>query len=234
MPCCRSGGSLLLFWILAKDSPERLAPRPLAHYLHVLRYADAVWFRFFYAVTFGGVISLASSLVLYFHDHFALAPRQAGAVTALCLLAAALCRPVGGWAADRFGGIRTVKTILVLAAVMLVILAGSPEKHLPTAIGAIACALAALGAGNGALFQLVSIRFRRQMGVVTGLVGIAGGLGGFLFTYAFGLLRTATGGYAAGFAVYAALVVVALFGLWSVKRRWRTTWGAPQATSAHV
>lgn len=226
--------SLVVFLALAKEAPGRAPPRPLSHYLYALRYGDTLWFCFFYAVTFGGLVSLASSLVIYFHDHFGLAPTRAGTFTAASLLAAALCRPAGGWAADRFGGIRTLTSILAAVTLALVILAGAPQGHLPVALIAIAVAMAALGAGNGAVFQLIPIRFFRQMGVVTGLVGAAGGLGGFLFTYGFGLLRAQTGDYRAGFALYAALALVALVGLWSVKRRWRTTWGAPHATSARV
>lgn len=226
--------SLGVFLALAKESPGRLPPHPFGHYLYALRHGDTLWFCFFYAVTFGGVVSLASSLVVYFHDRFALVPAEAGTLTAICLLAAALCRPAGGWAADRFGGIRSLKSILAAVTLALAVLAGAPQADLPVAIMAIATAMAALGAGNGAVFQLIPIRFFRQMGVVTGLVGTAGGLGGFLFTYGFGLLREWNGDYRSGFALYAALALVALFGLWSVKRRWRTTWGAPHVTSARV
>ena len=84
----------------------------------------------------------------------------------------------------------------------------------------------ALGMGNGAVFQLVPQRFRREMGVITGLVGAAGGIGGFFLAKALGWSMGMTGDFASGFWLFAALAVVGLIGLASVKTRWRTTWGA--------
>src|SRR3954453_22402124 len=79
----------------------------------------------------------------------------------------------------------------------------------------------ALGMGNGAVFQLVPQRFRREIGVMTGLVGMTGGLGGFWLASSLGLSKHISGGYAAGFLIFAALAVLALLGLTSVKHRWR-------------
>ncbi|MEK7797034.1 MAG: MFS transporter, partial [Pseudomonadota bacterium] len=84
----------------------------------------------------------------------------------------------------------------------------------------------ALGMGNGCVFQLVPLRFRNEIGVMTGLVGAAGGLGGFFLARTLGLSRDLTGGFAAGFWLFAMLAVVGLVGLVLVKTRWRTTWGA--------
>ena len=88
--------------------------------------------------------------------------------------------------------------------------------------------------GNGAVFQLVPQRFRREIGVMTGLVGMAGGIGGFYLASSLGYSRQLSGSYQAGLLIFAALAIVALVGLTSVKKRWRTTWGASNMTTAKV
>jgi NNP family nitrate/nitrite transporter-like MFS transporter len=97
---------------------------------------------------------------------------------------------------------------------------------LPLAVGLFIVAMGALGVGNGAVFQLVPQRFRKEIGVMTGLVGFGGGLGGFYLASSLGLIKKATGSASIGFLIFAGLALLALAGLMSVKRRWRTTWGA--------
>jgi NNP family nitrate/nitrite transporter-like MFS transporter len=84
----------------------------------------------------------------------------------------------------------------------------------------------ALGMGNGAVFQLVPLRFRKEIGVVTGLVGCAGGVGGFFLAKMLGVSWELQHGFALGFSVFAGLPLLGLAGLFFVKKRWRTTWGA--------
>jgi NNP family nitrate/nitrite transporter-like MFS transporter len=87
-------------------------------------------------------------------------------------------------------------------------------------------AMASLGVGNGAVFQLVPQRFRKEIGVMTGLVGMAGGVGGFYLASSLGYSKQLTGTYQVGFLIFAGLAVFALVGLTSVKTRWRTTGAA--------
>ena len=91
-----------------------------------------------------------------------------------------------------------------------------------------------IGMGNGAVFQLVPQRFRKEIGVMTGLVGMAGGLGGFYLASSLGYSKQITGSYQTGLLVFAGLAIIALVGLTSVKVRWRTTWGAVNVTMAKV
>jgi NNP family nitrate/nitrite transporter-like MFS transporter len=81
-----------------------------------------------------------------------------------------------------------------------------------------------LGTGNGSVFQLVPQRFQAEIGVMTGLVGMAGGIGGFYLASSLGLAKQFTGSFATGFLIFAGLAVVALLGLTMVKRKWRATW----------
>ena len=98
------------------------------------------------------------------------------------------------------------------------------EKKHREALGLFVVAMLALGVGNGSVFQLVPQRFHAEIGVMTGLVGMAGGVGGFYLASSLGFARQLTGSFAPGFLIFAVLAVLALIGLTLVKRRWRTSW----------
>ena len=123
------------------------------------------------------------------------------------------------------GGIKTLSAVYLMAAALLVVIASGPYSLAITVVLFIAI-LGTLGVGNGAVFQLVPQRFRKEIGVMTGLVGFGGGLGGFYLASSLGAIKQATGSPAIGFLIFAGLALVALLGLTFVKRRWRTTWGA--------
>ncbi len=224
---------LVAFALMARNAPERPKPKSMADYLKALGDRDTWWFMFFYSVTFGGFIGLASALPGYFNDQYGLSPVTAGYYTAACVFGGSLMRPLGGAFADRFGGIRTLLWMYTLAAVCI----AAVGFNLPSSYAALALFVSAmfgLGAGNGAVFQLVPQRFRQEIGVMTGLIGMAGGIGGFLLAAGLGTIKQQTGDYQMALWAFAALAVVAWFGLHGVKRRWRTTWGSAAATVARV
>jgi MFS transporter, NNP family, nitrate/nitrite transporter len=217
--------ALVVYLVFARDSPNNPPAKPLQAYFAPLANSDAWWFMFFYAVSFGGFAGLASSLTIYFNDEYQLSPVMAGYFTAGCVFAGSLVRPLGGALADRFGGIRSLSIMYCVAAMALAVVA----TNLPTAVSALCVfvvAMLALGMANGAVFQLVPQRFRDEIGVMTGLVGMAGGVGGFYLASSLGIAKQFAGSYASGFFIFAGLAMLALVGLSSVKRRWRTTWGA--------
>ena len=221
----------VFYVIVAKDAPECPPPKSFAEYMNVLKDKDSWWFMFFYSVTFGGFVGLASSLTIYFNTQYGLDARMAGFFTAACVFAGSLVRPIGGNVADRIGGIKSLSVMYVVAAIFLAIVSvGLPQAWM--ALAAFVCAMLALGMGNGAVFQLVPQRFRKEIGVMTGLVGMAGGVGGFYLASSLGFAKQATGSYQIGFLIFAALAVLALAGLTGVKTRWRTTWGAAHLTTA--
>jgi NNP family nitrate/nitrite transporter-like MFS transporter len=219
------GVALVVYILAAKDSPNQPPPKTFVEYLAVLREGDAWWFMFFYAVSFGGFSGLASSLTIYFNSEYGLSPVTAGYFTAAAVFAGSLVRPVGGALADRIGGIRALSIMYVVAAVALAVV----SLRLPQAWMALAVfiiGMLALGMGNGSVFQLVPQRFRREIGVMTGLVGMTGGIGGFYLASSLGYSKQLTGSYQIGFLVFASLAALALLGLTGIKSRWRTTWGA--------
>lgn len=213
------------YLVAAKDSPNQPAPKPISAYAEVLKDKDAWWFMLFYGVTFGGFVGLSNSLSIWFTDSFGLTPVQAGYCTAACVFTGSLVRPFGGALADRIGGIKTLTGVYILAAVILVALSFGPP-NLWAALALFIPVMGILGVGNGSVFQLVPQRFSKEIGVMTGLVGFGGGVGGFYLASSLGYAKKLTGSSGPGFLIFAALAVVALLGLISVKNRWRTTWGA--------
>ncbi len=225
--------AFVVYLVFAKDAPECPPAKSLSQYLAVLKDKDAWWFMFFYGVTFGGFVGLASSLTIYFNTQYGLSAVVAGYFTAACVFAGSLVRPIGGTVADRIGGIRTLLVMYSLAAIFLFVVSfGFSQAWM--ALSVFIAAMLALGMGNGAVFQLVPQRFRKEIGVMTGMVGMAGGVGGFYLASSLGYAKELTGSYQIGFVIFAGLAVLALIGLSSVKTRWRTTWGAAHLTAAKI
>jgi NNP family nitrate/nitrite transporter-like MFS transporter len=222
-----------VYLIFAKDAPSSPPPKSLPEYLHVLKDRDAWWFMFFYSVTFGGFSGLASSLTIYFNGQYALAPVTAGYLTAACVFAGSMVRPFGGRLADRIGGIKALSIMYLIAASCLL----TASIGLPSAFSAVCVfvlAMLALGAGNGAVFQLVPQRFGKEIGVMTGLVGMAGGIGGFYLASSLGYSKQLSGSYQNGLVAFAMLAVLALVSLTLVKNRWRLSWGSASMTTAKI
>lgn len=212
----------VVYMLIAKDSPNQPAPKSLAEYFHPLKSADAWWLMGLYSVTFGGFVGLAASLPIYFTDQFGLTTIQAGYCTAACVFAGSLVRPLGGALADRVGGVKALTVVFVIAALAL---AGvTIASTLAMALGCFFVAMLALGTGNGSVFQLVPQRFQAEIGIMTGLVGCAGGIGGFYLASSLGLAKQFTGSFAPGFLIFAGLALLALLGLTAVKRHWRANW----------
>lgn len=227
------GTAFLVYLLFAKDAPDCPPPKSLHQYMNVLKDRDAWWFMFFYFVTFGGFVGLASSLTIYFNDQYGMPPIEAGYFTAACVFAGSLVRPMGGMLADRIGGIRALLIMYLLAGIFLIIVSfGSPNAFI--ALAGFMLAMSSLGVGNGAVFQLVPQRFRKEIGVMTGMVGMAGGIGGFYLAASLGYIKGQTGDYQIGLLIFAGLCFVALAGLSMVKKRWRTTWGAAAISGARI
>lgn len=225
--------AFVVYLVFTRDAPSAPPPKSLVEYLHVLKDKDAWWFMFFYSVTFGGFSGLASSLTIYFNGQYGLSPVTAGYFTAACVFAGSAVRPLGGRLADRIGGIKTLSMMYMLAASFMLIASFGLSSAM-AAVAIFVLAMLALGVGNGAVFQLVPQRFRKEIGVMTGLVGMAGGIGGFYLASSLGYSKQLTGSYQGGLIVFAALAIVALLGLSAVKNRWRTTWGSAAMTNAKI
>lgn len=223
--------AFVIYLVFAKDAPNQPPPKKLTEYASVLATRDAWWLMGLYAVTFGGFVGLSSSLTIYFNAEYGLSAVTAGFFTAACVFAGSFIRPVGGAIADRIGGVRTLSVVYVLAALGIA-LASFHHANVWIALALMMFAMSALGAGNGAVFQLAPQRFGKEIGVVTGLVGATGGIGGFYLASSLGWAKQVTGSYQGGLLIFAALALLALLGLSGVKARWRKTWPELAGASA--
>lgn len=237
----------VVYSLLVRDAPDKRTPVTLATYAAVLRDRDTWWFMFFYSITFGGFVGLSSALPLYFKTWYSASGVAAGWMVALVVFGGSAFRPVGGWLADRIGGLKSLQILFTLVSLAYLTMAFLPQGPAPDAaatatvsgwtffdlpsVAWVAVAVffvgaMGLGMGNGSVFQLVPLRFRKEIGVITGLVGAAGGLGGFFLAKTLGVSKAFTGNFTLGFSIFCGLALFGLFGIVAVKTRWRTTWGA--------
>jgi len=231
----------IAYLFLAKNAPESIykaRPKKVKDYIKLLGDKDTWWFNLFYAVSFGGFVGFAGYMKVYLMNTYQADMSTfgidvfdegnvkviAGYFGALCIFAGAVLRPVGGNTADKIGG---VKSLYFFYGMVVILVTLSALVKLPffLAIFVLFLIMANLGMANGAVFQLVPQRFGKDIGIMTGLVGCAGGLGGTALIKTLGWSKGAFDGYSAGFLIFAGVVIVAIIGLSLVKTRWRTTWG---------
>ena len=184
-----------------------------------LRHKSMYWLCGLYAVTFGGFVGLSSYLPIFFHDQFQVDMVRAGTLTALVALAGSAARPIGGFVADRLGGLTLLPGLFTIVAILCLNSwnFSTIEGTLLLIFGIMLC----LGFGNGVVFQVVSSRFQGMMGTASGLIGAAGGLGGFLLPTGFGWLKDLSGTFSAGFYVFALVSGFAAFSAIMVQRSTR-------------
>ena len=232
---------LLAYIIMAKDAPKEIytsRPKKLKDYAKLMKDKDTWWFALFYAISFGGFIGFASYMKVYLMNVYQVDMANigtdwfnegnvkviAGYFGALTIFAGAILRPVGGGFADKLGGIKSLYIFFGFVAVLVAIMATFTLPFWIT-IAVLFLVMANLGMANGAVFQLVPQRFAKDMGIMTGLIGAAGGIGGTALIQTLGWSKGAFDGYSTGFMIFTAVVLVALAGISFVKTRWRTTWG---------
>ncbi len=209
---------LTVFVVLTRRTPGA-DPSPTQPLRSIWTSTDARYLSAIYLVTFGGFVGMVSFLPIFLRDVYGVSATWAATGTALCAGAGSLLRPVGGFVADRVGGERVLPPVLAIAAISVVVVAASPSAV--AAVALLTAAIGALGAGNGAVFQIVPRRFPVHIGAVTGLVGAAGGLGGFLLPFGLGVTRSWTGSYAFGLAGLAVACMCGCLALLQAARRWR-------------
>jgi len=226
---------LIVFAALAKDSPARVATQSLSSYLTVLRERELWWFCLFYSVTFGGYVGLSSFMPILLRDQYQLPAVTAGYLTALAALAGSGLRPLGGYVADRIGGVRLLSVLFVGVASMYLAAARLPA--IAPMVAVLVTAMVCLGLGNGAVFQLVPQCFRRQIGIATGVVGAVGGLGGFMLPTMLGQFKQHTGSFAAGFVLLGCMATLAfllLRWLMATNVNWKRSWRRSEVVGEKV
>ena len=213
---------MLVMWFAAKEPPDR-EHQTLREHVACLFEKDGWAFSLIYIITFGGFIGLASFLPTYFYDQFHVTKIEAGQLTMLATLMGSAVRVLGGYISDRIGGINTLSGVLMIVIVTLVMCGFAGGSVAVTTLLFMLC-FAALGAGNGALFQLVPLRWPLTTAVAGSMIGEVGALGGGFLPNAMGQSKQLAGTYLWGFVAFAVLALVMLVMLRRVQIRWTRTW----------
>jgi NNP family nitrate/nitrite transporter-like MFS transporter len=213
---------LAVMWFAAKEPPDR-EHQTFREHISCLFEKDGWAFSLIYIVTFGGFIGLASFLPTYYYDQFKVTKVEAGQLTMLATLMGSGVRVLGGYVSDRLGGINTLSGVLVLVALTLVLCGFAGTSLAVTTLLFMLC-FAALGAGNGALFQLVPLRWPLSTAVAGSMIGEIGALGGGFLPNAMGLSKQHADTYLWGFVAFAVLALAMLAMLRVVQIRWTRTW----------
>lgn len=213
---------LALFFLIAKDSPSKPAPKPWAKYNEVFAQADTWRLCFLYSLTFGGFVGLTSFLSVFFHDQYHLTKVQAGDITTIVVVSGSFLRPVGGWLSDKIGGFRLLLMLFCGISVCLFLLSRLPI--LAVVVPLLFLSMGMLGMGNGAVFQIAPQRFGKDIELITGIVGAAGGLGGFFLPSALGALKDIFGSYGTGLLCFASLISISVGVLLEFGVHWRAHW----------
>ena len=222
LAACTMMVPMLVMWFAAKEPPDR-EHQSLREHVACLWEKDGWAFSLIYVITFGGFIGLASFLPTYFYDQFKVTKIEAGQLTMLATLMGSVVRIAGGYVSDRIGGVNTLSAVLVMVAVSLVLCGLAGQSVVVTTLLFMLC-FAALGAGNGALFQLVPLRWPMSTAVAGSMIGEIGALGGGFIPNAMGLSKQYAGTYLWGFVGFALLAVAMLLMLRVVQIRWTRTW----------
>ncbi|KAE8557852.1 nitrate/nitrite transporter [Paenibacillus polymyxa] len=223
----------VLFSIFARNSPHRPVPKSLAQYASVLKQRDAWVFCAFYCVTFGGFVGLSNYLTIFFNTQYGLSAVHAADFATVCVIAGSFFRPVGGFLSDRIGGSRMLMYLYAGAGMMLASIAFLPP--LAVVVVLLFVGMMCLGAGNGSVFQLVPQRFGNEIGLMTGIVGAAGGIGGYCLPLILGHLYKLTGSYMPGFICLSLITFCAFVLVIIMQLKWRNSWmqrSAPGANEA--
>ncbi len=214
---------MIVMIVFAKEPPDLDKHASFKQHIACLYEKDGWAFSLIYAVTFGGFIGLATFLPTYYYDQFSVSKVQAGQLTMLAAFMGAALRVFGGWISDRLGGVNTLTAVLVIIAVTLVACGFAGNSLAATTLLVMLC-FSALGAGNGAVFQLVPLRWPMATAVAGSMIGEIGALGGGLVPNAMGLSKQYAGSYMWGFFLFAALALLMLVMLRVMQIRWTRTW----------
>jgi NNP family nitrate/nitrite transporter-like MFS transporter len=215
---------LLVMIFMAKEPPD-IAHQSLKEHLACLWQRDGWVFNLIYIITFGGFIGLSTFLPSFFFAEFHVTKVEAGWLTMLAAIMGSGIRVVGGYAADRIGGILALTVVLMGTAVTLLLLSFAPSLVLTTLLFMVC--FACLGAGNGALFQLVPLRWPNNTAVAGSMIGEIGALGGAILPNAMGFSQQYTGGFAVGFVFYTLFTLVVVGVLLAMRGTWTSTWVGP-------
>lgn len=207
--------------LVLRDAPGRVPPseKTMARLAATAKLAVTWQAAGLYAVGFGGYVAFSVYLPTYLKNGYGLTQDDAAMKMAGFVLLAVALRPIGGWLSDRLAAERVLATVFVVVLAFAVVQSATPALAPMGTIAFLAMA-AALGTASGAVFALVAQRApASRVGAVTGVVGAAGGLGGFVPPLFMGSIYGRTNSYAGGLIALAVVALVAAVGALAIGRK---------------
>lgn len=195
-----------IYWFYTSDAPRpaNVKVPTLSEKLKVYKSSGLAWvFCLIYFMFFGFFVCFSIWLPSYLVDFYQISPVKAGTFTSIFVFLSAFTRILGGYLGDKFNG-RQVMILLTLTVLVLTVYLNI-NVSLVTSLIVFYIIGVCLGTGNGVVYKLVAEYFPKDTGTVGGLVGAAGGLGGFFLPIILGTIRDYTNNYSLGF-IFVSLV----------------------------
>ena len=206
--------------VVLRDAPGRVVPSEAltARMVRALRLTITWQAAALYAIGFGGYVAFSVYLPTYLKNAYGLTPSDASNKMAGFVVLAVVMRPVGGWLSDRIRAGSVLAVAFVVVVVDAIIQSSTPGLN-PVGTIVFLTMAAALGTASGATFALVAQRApAAQVGAVTGIVGAAGGLGGFVPPLVMGSIFGHSGDYGTGLLLLAGMAALVLLLALSIRR----------------
>lgn len=241
-------GTVLLFWLFSHSDPAHLVPNQVgfAQQLQALKDPRVLKYCQYYSIVFGGYVALALWMVQYYIGEYGLDIRLAALLAACFSLPGGVLRAVGGVLSDRYGAHKVTWWVLWVSWVCLFLLSYPKTQFTVSAVDgprsftiglnvyAFTALMAVLGVafafGKASVFKYIADDYPTNIGAISGIVGLAGGLGGFVLPILFGALLDLTGIRSSAFMLLYGVVWVSLIWMyWTEVRRTDVLRGAGPA-----
>ena len=231
-------GTLVLFWLFSHSDPSHLVPSNVkfTDQLKALKDPKVLKYCQYYSIVFGGYVALSLWMVQYYVGEYGLDIRVAALLAACFSLPGGVLRAIGGVLSDKYGAHKVTWWVMWVSWICLFLLSypqtdftvmtldGARTFHLDLNVYAFTALLAVLGVafafGKASVFKYISDDYPKNIGAISGIVGLAGGMGGFILPILFGALMDITGIRSSAFMLMYGVVWVSLIWMyWTEVRR---------------
>jgi NNP family nitrate/nitrite transporter-like MFS transporter len=239
-------GTLVLFWLFSASDPSHLVPSHVSFrdQMKALKDPKVLKYCQYYSIVFGGYVALSLWMVQYYVGEYGLDIRVAALLAACFSLPGGVLRAVGGWLSDKYGAHKMTWWVMWVSWVCLFLLSypqtdftvltvdGPRTFHIGLNVVGFTALMAVLGVawafGKASVFKYISDDYPTNIGAISGIVGLAGGLGGFVLPVMFGALLDITGVRSSAFMLMYGVVWVSLIWMYFTEVR-RTEVMGPHA-----
>jgi MFS transporter, NNP family, nitrate/nitrite transporter len=245
-------GTVVLFWLFSYSNPAHLVPHTVTFREQLKALKDPKVLRFcqYYSIVFGGYVALSLWMVQYYVGEFGLDIRVAALLAACFSLPGGVLRAIGGWLADKYGAHSMTWWVMWVSWICLFLLSypqtdftiltvnGPRSFHLGLNVYTFTALMFVLGIawafGKASVFKYISDDYPKNIGAISGIVGLAGGMGGFLLPILFGVLMDLTGVRSSAFMLMYGVVWVSLIWMYITEVRKTAVMGGHASAAPHL